>query len=114
MIVEHILGTAKGDKSGMKQKTDDESGNLQVVCAEVHMNPEPKDKASLDIEKPNEDDESESTEIEEDQQIMEFKDQAYELSQAYQDMTIEQEAAVVQVLTPQEQAEYQELSRLHQ
>ena len=51
---------------------------------------------------------------------MEFKDQAYELSQAYeleeeyQDMMTEQEAAAVRALTLQEQAEYQELSRLHQ
>ena len=91
---------------------DDKSGNLQVVHAEVHMNPDPKNKASLDVEKPDEDDESESTEIEEDQLIVEFKDQAYELLQAYQleeeyqDMTVEQEAAVVQALTLQEQAEY--------
>ena len=48
---------------------------------------------------------------------MEFKDQAYQayqLEEEYQDMTIEQEAAAVQALTPREQAEYQELSRLHQ
>ena len=118
--MECISGTAKGDESGVKQKTDDESGNLQEVHTEVHMNPEPEDKASLDVEKPDNDDESESTEIEEDQLIVEFEDQAYELSQAYQleeeyqDMTTEQEAAAVQVLTLQEQAEYQELSRLHQ
>ena len=112
MIVECISGIAKGDELDMKQKMDDESGNLQVVCAEVHMNPEPEDKASLDLEKPDDDDEFESIEIAEDQLIVEFEDQAYELSQAYQledeyqDMTIEQEAAAVQALTMQEQAEY--------
>ena len=102
MIVECISGTAKGDELDVKQKTDDESGNLQVVCTEVHTNLEPEDKVSLDVEKPDDDDdESESTEIEEDQPIVEFKDQAYELSQAYQldeeyqDMTTEQEAAAV-------------------
>ena len=44
------------------------------------MNPEPEDKASLDVEKPDEGNESESMEIEEDQPIVEFEDQAYELS----------------------------------
>ena len=112
VIVECISRTAKGDESGVKQKTDDKSGDLQVVHAEVHMNLEPEDKASLDVEKCDDDDESESTEIEEDQLIVEFEDQAYELSQAYQleeeyqDMTTQQEAAAVQALTPWEQAEY--------
>ena len=83
-----------------------------MVYTEVHTNLEPEDKASLDVEKPNDDDESESTEIEEDQPIVEFEDQTYELPQAYQleeeyqDMTTEQEAAAVQALTPWEQAGY--------
>ena len=91
-----------------------------MICAEVHMNPEPEDEASPDVEKPNNDNEPEGAEVEEDQLVVEFKDQAYELSQAYeleeeyQDMMTEQEAAAVQALTPWEQAEYQELSRLHQ
>ena len=97
----------------MKQKTDDESGNTQVIHAKVHMDPEPEDEASPDVEKPDDDDdEPDSVGVEEDQPIVEFEDQAYELSQAYeqeveyQDMIVEQEAAVVQALTPQEQAEY--------
>ena len=113
MVVERILEIVKGDESGMKQKTDDESGNTQVIHAEVHMNPEPEDEASPDVEKPDDDDdEPESTGVEEDQLVVDIKDQAYELSQAYeieeeyQDMMTEQEAAAVQALTPQEQAEY--------
>ena len=84
------------------------------------MDLEFEDEASPDLEKSDDDDESDSVRVEEDQPIVEFEDQANELSQAYelekeyQDMTVEQEAAVVQALTLQEQAEYRELSRLHQ
>ena len=52
--------------------------------------------------------------------IVEFEDPTYELSQSYEleleyeDMTPEQEAAEVQALTPMEQAEYRELTKLHQ
>ena len=51
--------------------------------------------------------------------MVEFEDQSYELAQAYQledeyqDTMAEQQAAGVQMLTPQEQAEYQELMTLH-
>ena len=51
---------------------------------------------------------------------VEFEDPIYELSQSYEiepeykDMTLEQEAAEVQALTPTEQAEYRELTKLHQ
>ena len=57
---------------------------------------------------------------EEGQPVVEFEDQSYELAQTYQledkyqDMTAEQEAAEVQTLTPWEQAEYQEMTKLHQ
>ena len=37
----------------------------------------------------------------------------YQLEDEYQDMTAEQEAAEVQMLTPQEQAEYWEMTKLH-
>ena len=56
----------------------------------------------------------------EDQPVVEFEDQSYELAQTYQledeyqDMMAEQEAAEVQTLTPQEQAEYWEMTKLHQ
>ena len=52
--------------------------------------------------------------------VVEFEDPIYELSQSYElepeyeDMTPEQEAAEVQALTPMEQAEYRELTKLHQ
>ena len=51
---------------------------------------------------------------------MEFEDHVYELSQAYEmepkyeSMTAEQEAVEVQALSPVEQAEYRELTKLHQ
>ena len=57
----------------------------QVVQAEVHRNPQPSDKVSVDTEESE--NESESTHQktdEEDQQVVEFKDQAYELAQMYQ------------------------------
>ena len=52
--------------------------------------------------------------------IVEFEDPVYELSQAYEmepeyeSMTTEQEVAEVQALSPVEQAEYRELTKLHQ
>ena len=51
---------------------------------------------------------------------VEFEDQSYKLAQTYQledeyqDMTAEQEAAEVQTLLPWEQAEYWEMTKLHQ
>ena len=51
---------------------------------------------------------------------MEFEDPVYELSQAYEmepeyeNMTAEQEAVEVQALSPVGQAEYRELTKLHQ
>ena len=52
--------------------------------------------------------------------IVEFEDPVYELSQAYEmepeyeSMTAEQEVAEVQALSPVEQAEYRESTKLHQ
>ena len=67
---------------------------------------------------------SESTEDDDDfgdePSVVEFEDPIYELSQSYkiepeyEDMTPEQEATEVQALTPTEQAEYRELTKLHQ
>ena len=56
---------------------------------------------------------------EEDQPVVDFEDESYELAQTYQledeyqDMTAEQETAEAQMLMPQEQAEYQEKMKLH-
>ena len=61
-----------------------------------------------------------NTSDEEDQPVVEFEDQSYELAQTYQledkyqDMTAEQEVAEVQTLVLQEQAEYWEMTKLHQ
>ena len=40
--------------------------------------------------------------------------QTYELEPEYENMTVDQEAAEVQALSPVAQAEYRELSKLHQ
>ena len=59
-------------------------------------------------------------EPEDEPSIVEFEDPVYELSQAYEmepeyeSMTTEQEAAEVQALSPVKQAEYRELTKLHQ
>ena len=56
---------------------------------------------------------------EEDQPVVDFEDQSYELTQTYQlgeeyqDMTAEQEAAEVQMIMLQEQAEYRKMMKLH-
>ena len=53
-------------------------------------------------------------------QLIEFEDLVYELSQTYEmepeyeSMTVEQEAGEVQALSSAEQAKYRELTRLHQ
>ena len=60
------------------------------------------------------------SEPEDEPSIVEFEDPVYKLSQTYEmefeyeSMTVEQEAAEVQALSPAEQAKYRELTRLHQ
>ena len=110
-----VIMMSQGDESGMRQKADDESGNMQMVCAEVHVAPRSEDKANQAEEQEG----NKNTSDEEDQPVVEFEDQSYELAQTYQledeyqDMTAEQEAAEVQTLMPWEQAEYQEMTKLH-
>ena len=106
----------QGDESSMRQKMNDESGNMQIVRAEVHVAPRLEDETNpAEKESGNE-----NTSDEEGQPVVEFEDQSYELAQTYQledeyqDMTAEQEAAEVQTLTPREQAEYWELTKLYQ
>ena len=105
----------KGDESSMRQKMDDESGSTQIIQAEVHAAPRLEDETSPVEEEITNEDASD----EEDQPVVEFEDQSYELAQAYQledeyqDMMAEQEAAEVQTLMPWEQAEYQVLTKLH-
>ena len=100
-----------GDELEKTRKVDDESGQEEEVDIEEQ-------------EETTAEHGSESTEGDDDfgdePSVVEFKDPIYELSQSYEiepeyeDMTPEQEAAEVQVLTPIEQAEYRELTKLHQ
>ena len=116
VIVEKVSAMTQGDKSSMRQKTDDKLGNMQVVQAEVHVAPKMEDETNP-AEKESSD---ENASDEEGQLVVEFEDQSYELAQMYQledeyqDMTAEQKAAEVQTLMPWEQAEYQEMTKLHQ
>ena len=100
-----------GDESEKMRKVDDES----------------RQEEEVDIEEQKEttaEHGSESTEGDDDfgdePSFVEFEDPIYELTQSYEiepeyeDMTPEQEAAEVQALTPAEQAEYRELTKLHQ
>ena len=82
---------------------------MQVVQAEVHRNQETSNILVVDVDTEKSENEGKSTPQgtdEEDQPVVEFKDQAYELTQAYQlepdyhKMTKEQEAEAVQALTP--------------
>ena len=96
-----IKCTSMGDESEKTIKADDES----------------RQEEEVDVEKQEEttaEHGSESTEGNDDfgdePSVVEFEDPIYE----YEDMTPEQEAAEVQALTPTEQAEYRELTKLHQ
>ena len=66
------------------------------------------------------DETTDDSEPEDEPSVVEFKDPVYELSQTYEmeskyeSMTVEQEVAEVQALSPAEQAKYRELTRLHQ
>ena len=102
VIIQRVLMTTQGNKSGIRQKADDESGNMQIVCAEVHVAPRLEDEANPAEEKKG----NKNASDEEDQPVVEFEDQSYELAQTYQledeyqDMTAEQEATEVQTLMP--------------
>ena len=84
MAIEHVADIAKDDKSRTKQKVDDESEDMQFVQAEVHRNPEPSDIMNVEMEELENESESTHQETdEEDQPVVEFKDQTYELTQTY-------------------------------
>ena len=103
--------TSMGDKSENTRKVDDESRQEEEVDVEEQEGTTAEHG-------------SESTEDDDDfgdePSVVEFEDPIYELSQSYKiepeykDMTPEQEATEVQALTPTEQAEYRELTKLHQ
>ena len=100
-----------GDELEKMRKADDKSRQEEEVDIE-------------EWEETTAEHDSESTEGDDDfddePSVVEFEDPIYELSQSYElepeyeDMTPEQEAAEVQALTPIEQAEYRELTKLHQ
>ena len=106
-----IKHTNMGNELEKMRKADDESRQEEEVDAE-------------EWEETTAEHGSESTEGDNDfgdePSVVEFEDPIYELSQSYElepeykDMTPEQEAAEVQALTPIEQAEYRELTKLHQ
>ena len=100
----------KRDESEKTQKMDDELGHEKELEIEEH------DKEGTEEHKKTSDDEEPEDEL----SIVEFEDPMYELSQTYEleleyeNMTVDQEAAEVQALLPVTQAEYRELSKLHQ
>ena len=85
IIIEQVADVNKGDKLRSEQNADDKSRGLQVVQAEVHRNPEPSDIVNVDTEESEKESESTHQETDqEDQLVVEFEDQAYELDQMYQ------------------------------
>ena len=92
------------------QKTDDKLRHGKELEVE-----ELEKEGTEECEKTSDNEESEDK-----HSIVEFKDPMYELSQMfeleseYKNMTVDQEAAEVQALSPVAQAEYQELSKFHQ
>ena len=113
----------RGDESETAQKMDDESRQMQIIWAEVNRNPEASYEPIVDVDMEKCENEGKCTPQgtdEEDQPVIEFEAQAYELTQTYQvepeyhEMMEEQEVKVVKALNPWEQAEYSELTKLHQ
>ena len=100
----------KRDKSEKTQKTDDESGHEKELDIEEH-----EKEGTEEHEKTSDDEEPKD-----EHSIVEFEDLMYELSQTfelepeYEDRRVDQEAAEIQALPPVSQAEYRELSKLHQ
>ena len=113
--VKHIN---KGDESVATKKMDDESGQEKEIDVEEQGEIDVQEQGKMTIKQ--EDETTNDDESEDEPSIVEFKDPVYELSQTYEmeseyeNMTIEQEATEVRTLTPAGQAEYRELTRLHQ
>ena len=59
ITIECVADIAKGEELRTKKKVDDKLGDMQVVQAEVHRNPEPSDKVNVEMEESEK--ESEST-----------------------------------------------------
>ena len=100
----------KRDESEKTQKTGDELGY------EKELEIEETEKEGTEEHETTSDDGEPKDKL----SIVEFEDPMYELSQSYEleleyeNMTVDQEAAEVQALPPVVQAEYRELSKLHQ
>ena len=100
----------KGDELEKTQKTDEELRHRKELEVEEH-----EQEGTEECEKTSDDEEPED-----ELSIVEFEDLMYELSQTfeleseYENMTVDQEAAEVQALSPVAQAEYRELSKFHQ
>ena len=100
----------KGDESAGTKRTDDKSRQQKEIDV--------KKQGKVMVEQKGES--TDDDEPEDEPSMVEFEDPVYELSQTYEmeseyeNMTIEQEATEVQALTPAGQAEYRELTRLHQ
>ena len=107
IMIEHI---DQGDESTKTKKTDDE------LEREKELDAEEQEEVDTETHERRTNDE----EPEDETSIVEFEDPVYELSQAYEmepeyeSMTAEQEVAEVQALSPVGQAEYRELTKLHQ
>ena len=115
IMIEHIN---KRDESTEPKKTDDESGWEKEVDVEEQEEVDVEEHGKT-TDKP-EDESTDDGEPEDEPSVVEFEDPVYKLSQTYkmepeyENMTVEQEAAEVRALSPTEQAEYRELTRLHQ
>ena len=102
---------SKGNNSKKMRKADDESRQEEEMDVE-EWEETTTEHGSESIEG--------NDDFDDEPPILEFKDPTYELSQSYElepeseDMTPEQEAAEVPALTPMEQADYRELTKLHQ
>ena len=115
IMIEHI---DKGDESTETKKMDDESGQEKEIDVEKQeeVGVEGHGKTT---DEPG-DETTDDSEPEDEPSVVAFEDPVYELSQTYEmeseyeSMTVEQEAAKVQALSPTEQAKYRELTRLHQ
>ena len=106
-----IRRTSKSNELEKTKKVDDESRQEEEVDVE-----EQEETTAEHGSKTTEGDDDfvdEPSVVESEDPIYELF-QSYELEPEYEDMTPEQEVAEVQALTPTEQAEYRELTKLHQ
>ena len=115
IMIEHIN---KGDESMEAKKTDDESEREKEIDVEKQEEVDVEGHGKTTDEPGNET--TDDSEPEDEPSVVEFEDPVYELSQTYEmeseyeSMTVEQETAKVQALSPTGQVEYRELTRLHQ